>query len=82
MTDNFIDKTTSLKTVERVKFELLPFAKGSKIKVSIAFNPEDSMQVDQLIQFDPQKNVILLALEGFKQMMEKSLGAKIISDKL
>lgn len=79
MTD-FIDKTTSLKTVERVKFKLVPFAKGSKIEVSIAFNPEDSIHVDQLIQFDPEKNIILMALEGFKAMMEKSLKTKIISD--
>ena len=73
---NFIDKTTSLKTVERVKFSLKNFSKGSKIEISWAFNPEDSMHVDQ----DPDKNNILVALNGFKSMCENTLGVKILTD--
>ena len=65
--DRFIDKTTSLKTVERVKFKLCPFAKGSKIEISWAFNPEDSMHVDQFLETDPNKNTILISLNGFKK---------------
>jgi|APGre2960657505_1045072.scaffolds.fasta_scaffold06988_8 hypothetical protein len=80
MTENFIDKTTSFKTVERISFELVNFAKGSKINVKVAFNPDDSMQVDQLLEDDPSKNTILMALLGFKSMVEKNLGVKIISD--
>ena len=45
--NNFIDKTTSLKTVERVKFSLKNFSKGSKVEISWAFNPEDSSQIKQ-----------------------------------
>ncbi len=77
---NFIDKTTSLKTVERVKFDLVPFAKGSKIKITWAFNPEDSTHIDQFLNEDPNKNNILLALQGFKKIAEKNLGAKILED--
>jgi hypothetical protein len=78
--DRFIDKTTSLKTVERVKFKLCPFAKGSKIEISWAFNPEDSMHVDQFLETDPNKNTILISLNGFKKMAETILGAKILTD--
>ncbi len=78
--DRFIDKTTSLKTVERVKFKLCPFAKGSKIEISWAFNPEDSMHVDQFLETDPNKNAILISLNGFKKMAETVLGAKILTD--
>ncbi len=78
--DRFIDKTTSLKTVERVKFKLCPFAKGSKIEISWAFNPEDSMHVDQFLETDPNKNTILISLNGFKKMAETVLGAKILTD--
>ena len=77
---NFIDKTTSLKTVERVKFSLKNFSKGSKIEISWAFNPEDSMHVDQFLETDPDKNNILIALNGFKLMCETTLGVKILTD--
>ena len=77
---NFIDKTTSLKTVERVKFSLKNFSKGSKIEISWAFNPEDSMHVDQFLQMDLSKNNILIALHGFKTMCETTLGVKILTD--
>lgn len=77
--DRFIDKTTVHKTVERITFELVPFAKGDKIGVKIAFNPDDSMQVDQLLESDPNKNTILMALLGFKEMVEKNLNVKIIN---
>jgi len=82
MTDekNFIDKTTSLKTVERIKFSLKNFSKGSKIEISWAFNPEDSMHVDQFLEQDPDKNNILIALKGFKSMCENTLGVKILED--
>ncbi|MGB0976975.1 MAG: hypothetical protein ACPGSG_08325 [Prolixibacteraceae bacterium] len=78
--DQFIDKTTSLKTVERVKFSLKNFSKGSKIEISWAFNPEDSMHIDQFLEMDPSKNNILIALQGFKTLCEKTLGVKILED--
>ena len=78
--NNFIDKTTSFKTVERIKFKGQPFAKGYKIEVSWAFNPEDSTHIDQFLNDDPAKNNILLALRGFKKILEKELGAKILED--
>ncbi len=78
--NNFIDKTTSLKTVERIKFKGTPFAKGYKIEVSWAFNPEDSTHIDQFLNDDPAKNNILVALRGFRNILEKELGAKILED--
>jgi hypothetical protein len=78
--NRFIDKTTSLKTVERVKFSLKNFSKGSKIEISWAFNPEDSMHVDQFLETDPDKNNILIALQGFKKLCETNLKVKILED--
>lgn len=78
--NNFIDKTTSLKTVERVKFKLCPFSKGSKVEITWAFNPEDSAHIDQFLETDESKNEILMALNGFKKLAENNLGAKILTD--
>lgn len=79
--DNFIDKTTSLKTVERITFEAQPFAKGYKVRVKIAFNPEDSLHIDQLLEDDPKKNDILRALQGFMtNVIENTLHGHVIVD--
>ena len=78
--NRFIDKTTSLKTVERVKFSLKNFRKGSKLEISWAFNPEDSMHIDQFLETDPNKNNVLIALKGFKSLCENNLGVKILED--
>jgi len=78
--NNFIDKTTSLKTVERVKFKLCPFSKGSKVEITWAFNPEDPTHIDQFLEEDENKNEILMALNGFKKLAENNLGAKILTD--
>jgi len=78
--ENFIDKTTQLKTVERISLEAIPFAKGYKIKLKVAFNPEDSMHLDQLINDDPEKSEILVAVEGFKRIITNNLGGHIIKD--
>lgn len=78
--NNFIDKTTSLKTVERIKFKLSPFSKGSKVEITWAFNPEDPTHIDQFLELDPDKNNIIAALEGFKRIAEQKLGAKILQD--
>mgnify|MGYP003341814857 CR=1 FL=1 len=78
--NNFIDKTTSLKTVERVKFKLCPFSKGSKVEITWAFNPEDPTHIDQFLEEDENKNEILMALNGFKKLAQNNLGAKILKD--
>ena len=78
--NRFIDKTTSLKTVERIKFSLKNFSKGSKIEISWAFNPEDSMHIDQFLETDPNKNNVLIALKGCKSLCENNLGVKILED--
>jgi hypothetical protein len=78
--NNFIDKTTSLKTVERIKFKLCPFSKGSKVEITWAFNPEDPTHIDQFLEQDESKNEILMALNGFKKLAEKNLGTKILRD--
>ena len=78
--DQFIDKTTQVKTVERIKFKGIPFSKGTKIEISWAFNPADPTHVDQFLEMDPKKNEILQALRGFKKILETELGAKILVD--
>jgi hypothetical protein len=78
--DEFIDKITQVKTVERIKFKAIPFAKGSKIEISWAFNPSDPTHIDQFLEMDENKNEILQALKGFITILETQLGAKILRD--
>lgn len=78
--DNFVDKITSVKTVERIKFKAIPFSKGSKIEISWAFNPSDPTHIDEFLEMDANKNDVLKALRGFKKMLETELGAKILTD--
>lgn len=78
--NNFIDKTTSIKAIERITFKGVPFSKGTKIEIKWAFNPEDSTHVDQFLNDDPEKNNILIALRGFKKILERELGSKILED--
>jgi hypothetical protein len=78
--ENFVDKITSVKTIERIKFKAIPFAKGSKIEISWAFNPSDPVHIDQFLEMDPNKNDIIAALNGFKKILETNLGARLLVD--
>jgi hypothetical protein len=50
--DPIIDKTTVVKTSERIKLKAIPFAKGYKIQVEWAFNPDNSYHLDQVIKWE------------------------------
>jgi len=45
--ERFIEKTVEHKSVERIKFKAIPFSKGYKIQVEVAFNPENPIHIDQ-----------------------------------
>ena len=77
--DRFIDKTTVVKTKERITFHAEPFAKGYKVHVKIAFDPEDSLQIDQLLLYE--SSFVKDALDAFiHEVIEKQLGGKLIRD--
>ena len=80
MTNDFIAKTTSVKVIERVAISNHVFAKGSKIKIKWAFNPDDPMMVDQFLEDDPNKNNVLMAVKGFEKFITEVLGQKILRD--
>ena len=77
--ERFIDKTTVVKTKERITFHAEPFAKGYKVHVKIAFDPEDSGQIDQLLMYE--KSDVKVALQAFiRNIIEDELGGKLIRD--
>ena len=77
--DRFIDKVTVVKTKERITFAAEPFARGYKVHVKIAFDPDDSGQIDQLLLFE--KSDVKLALQAFiRNVIEGELGGKLLHD--
>jgi len=77
--DRFIDKTTVVKTKERITFAAEPFSKGYKVHVKIAFDPEDSGQIDQLLLYETSD--VKDALDAFiREVIEKQLGGKLLRD--
>jgi len=77
--ERFIDKVTVVKTKERITFHAEPCARGYKLHVKIAFDPEDSAQIDQLLMYE--KSDVKLALQAFiKNIIEGELGGKLIRD--
>jgi len=77
--DRFIDKVTVVKTKERITFHAEPFAKGYKVHVKIAFDPDDSAQIDQLLLYE--SSFVKDALDAFiSEVIEKQLGGKLIRD--
>ena len=77
--ERFIDKITVVKTKERVRFSAEPFSKGYKVHVQIGFDPDDSIQIDQLLKYESSD--IHDALDAFiHEVIEIQLGGKLIRD--
>lgn len=79
MPDRFVDKTTTVKTLERIKFKAIPFSKGYKIQIEWAFNPDNTYHVDQMLSWETSE--VKQTLEAFKKnVIEVELGGKLITD--
>lgn len=76
--DPIVDKTTRLVSAQPIEFTAIPFAKGYRIKVSVAFDPQNTVHLDQFLV---KGNNFQKALEGFiKNTVEGTLKSHLISD--
>ena len=76
--NKIIDKTTIIKSNEPIKIKAIPFAKGYKVQVEAAFDPENSIHLDR---FAVRDNDYHKAIENFiKNTIERTLKGKLLSD--
>jgi len=77
--NTFVEKTTIVKTNERIKFKAIPFAKGYKVEVDWAFNPDNSYHLDQVLKWETSE--VQMALKAFKEnVIVRELHGKLIRD--
>ena len=76
--NKIVDKTTIIKSNEPIKIKAIPFAKGYKVQVEAAFDPENSMHLDR---FAVRDNDYHKAIENFiKNTIEGTLKGRLLSD--
>lgn len=76
--DTFVDKTTTVKSGNPVEFIAEPFAKGYRVRVKVAFDPENSTHLDQFLL---KKNNFQAALNGFiENTIKGTLQSNLIID--
>mgnify|MGYP001278677082 FL=1 len=77
--NTIVDKTTVVKTAEPLHLKLERFAKTSKVAVTLNIDPNNPMQVDQLMTDLADSNT-KLAIEAFKTLAVEQLGAVLTDD--
>ena len=77
--NTIVDKTTVVKTAEPLHLKLERFAKTSKVAVTLNIDPNNPMQVDQLMTDLADSNT-KLAIEAFKTLATEQLGAVLTDD--
>lgn len=79
MVETIVDKTTTIKTSERVKIKAVPFARGYKLQIEWAFNPDNSYHLDQVIKWESSD--MKKALNAFvKNIVQGELHGNLILD--
>lgn len=84
MTDTIVDKTTVIKNNETLKIKAVPFAKGYRLEVQLALNPDNPMDLDK-VMLKLEKSVVRQAVAGMVKMVESptsegGLGGHMIVD--
>lgn len=77
--NTIVEKTTVVKTAEPLHLKLERFAKTSKVAVTLNIDPNNPMQVDQLMTDLADSNT-KLAIEAFKTLAVEQLGAVLTDD--
>jgi len=76
--DRLIDKTTIIKSNEPIKLKAVPFAKGYRVQVEAAFDPDNTIHLDR---FAVRDNDYHKAIENFvENTIKKTLHSKLIVD--
>jgi len=79
MSEQFIDKTTVVKTAEPLHLKLERFAKTSKVAITLNIDPNNPISMDQLM-IDIAESNTKLAIEAFKTLAVEQLGAVLTDD--
>ena len=82
--NTIIEKTTLVKNNETLQMKASPFAKGYRIEVRLAINPDSSVDLDKIL-LPLEKSVVRQAVKGFSDFIkspieEGGLGGTIIID--
>ena len=82
--NTIIEKTTIVKNNETLQMKASPFAKGYRIEVRLAINPDNSVDLDKIL-LPLEKSVVRQAVKGFSDFIkspieEGGLGGTIIID--
>ena len=77
--NQFVEKTTTVKTAEPLHLKLERFAKTSKIALTLNIDPNNPMSLDQLMLSVSDSNT-KFAVEAFKTMCVEQLGATLTDD--
>ena len=79
-----VEKTTIVKNNETLKMKASPFAKGYRIEVTLAINPDNPIDLDKAL-LPLEKSVVRQAVKGFSDFIsapvsDGGLGGHIIVD--
>lgn len=77
--NQFVEKTTVVKTAEPLHLKLERFAKTSKIALTLNIDPNNPISLDQLMLSVSDSNT-KFAVEAFKTMCVEQLGATLTDD--
>ena len=82
--NQFIEKTTIVKNNETLQMKASPFAKGYRIEVRLAINPDNPIDLDKIL-LPLEKSNVRQAVKGFSDFIQSpiekgGLGGKIIID--
>ena len=64
-----VEKTTIVKNNETLKMKATPFAKGYRIEVTLAINPDNPIDLDKAL-LPLEKSVVRQAVKGFSDFVE------------
>jgi hypothetical protein len=79
-----VEKTTIVKNNETLKIKAVPFAKGHRLELQLALNPDISVDLDKVL-LPLEKSVVRQAVAGMTKIVEAplsegGLGSHIIVD--
>ena len=82
--NTIVEKTTIVKNNETLKMKANPFAKGYRMEVSLAINPDNSVDLDKIL-LPLESSVVRKAVKGFADFIQSpiedgGLGGKLITD--
>ena len=82
--NTLIEKTTVVKNNDTLKLNASPFAKGYRLEITLAINPDNPIDLDK-VMLEHESSALRQAVKGFSDFVkspieEGGLGGHIITD--